>query len=246
MRPRGHTTSRLTGRRRQPKVPIVSEHPEPVGDPASTPSHVAEATAHPRGRAAAALRRLGHALIANEADDALLLEVAAAAERVAARVEAGAPRERDLLDTKRRMFDVEIGEGERVVHFDECFVSGPFNPLGIAIEVRREGDEAVAEVALGAAFEGGPGRAHGGIVAAVFDDVLGYLLSLERTPGFTGELTVRYLAPTPIGVPLRFRARVVERDGRKLHTEAEALADGARIATARAVFISVDPGRFAA
>jgi acyl-coenzyme A thioesterase PaaI-like protein len=207
--------------------------------------HVQQAVRHPRGRAAAALRRLGHALMANEVDDALLLEVAAAAEQVAERVEAGAPRSRDLLDTKRRMFDVEIGEGERVVHFDECFVSGPFNPLGIAIEVRREGDEAVAEVALGAAFEGGPGRAHGGIVAAVFDDVLGYLLSLERMPGFTGELTVRYLAPTPIEVPLTFRARVTGRDGRKLFTAAEARADGEPVATARAVFIGVDPGRFA-
>lgn len=223
---------------------VVSEHRDRVE--LLPAEHVQRAVGHPRGRAAAALRRLGHALMANEVDDDLLLEVAAAAEQVAERVEAGAPRSRDLLDTKRRMFDIEIGEGERVVHFDECFVSGPFNPLGIAIEVRREGDEAVAEVALGAAFEGGPGRAHGGIVAAVFDDVLGYLLSLERMPGFTGELTVRYLAPTPIDIPLTFRARVTGRDGRKLFTAAEALVDGRRVATAEAVFIGVDPSRFAA
>lgn len=208
------------------------------------PSEVRGPEGHPRARAAGALRRLGHALMAHGAEDALLLEVASAAERVTKRLEAQPPRVRDLVTTKRRMFDVEVAEGERVVHFDECFVSGPFNPLGIAIEVHREGGEAVAEVELGAAFEGGPGRSHGGIVAAIFDDVLGYLLTLERTPGFTGELAIRYLAPTPIGQRLVFRARLVGREGRKLFTAADATADGVLVATATATFVAVDLRRF--
>jgi acyl-coenzyme A thioesterase PaaI-like protein len=199
---------------------------------------------HPRARAAAALRRLGHTLMSHDADDELLLEVASAAERVAGRLEQGPERSRDIEVTKRRMFDVEVADGERVVHFDECFVSGPFNPLGIAIEVRREDDEVVAEVELGAAFEGGPGRSHGGIVAAVFDDVLGYLLTLQHTPAFTGELTVRYLAPTPIRQPLVFRARMIGREGRKLFTVAEATADGKLVATASATFVAVELSRF--
>lgn len=198
----------------------------------------------PRARAAAALRRLGHALMGHEAAPDLLERVAAAADRVADDLEAEPPRQRDLLELKRRMFDVEVGEGERVVHFDECFVSGPWNPMGIAMDVRREGDEAVAEVDLGPAFEGAPGRSHGGIVAAVFDDVLGYMLTFLRQPGFTGELTVRYLAPTPIGQRLQFRARVTGREGRKIWTEAEATAaDGSTVASATALFIAVDPGR---
>ncbi|MCC5949588.1 MAG: PaaI family thioesterase [Nitriliruptoraceae bacterium] len=213
-------------------------------EPTGVDAAVQAALAHPRGRAAAALRRLGHALMAHEADERLLLEVAEAAERVAALVEDGAPRVRDLADTKRRMFDQPVGDGERFVHFDECFVSGPFNPLGIAMEVRRDGEGVVAEVTLGAAFEGGPGRAHGGIVAAIFDDVLGYLLSVEHAPGFTGELQVRYLAPTPIGVPVRVRAQVVARDGRKLSTSAEATVAGEPVARAQALFIQVDPARF--
>jgi acyl-coenzyme A thioesterase PaaI-like protein len=198
----------------------------------------------PRARAAGALRRLGHALIAHEADADLLDRVAAAADRVAADLERQPARQRDLLELKRRMFDVEVGDGDHVVHFDECFVSGPWNPLGIAIEVHREGDEAVAEVSLGAAFEGAPGRSHGGIVAAIFDDVLGYLLTLLQEPGFTGELTVRYHAATPIGQPLQFRARVVGREGRRVHTAAEATADGDVVASATATFVVIDPERF--
>ncbi|MFA9445868.1 PaaI family thioesterase [Egicoccus sp. AB-alg6-2] len=201
-----------------------------------------------RSRAAAALRRLGHALITHEADEELLDRVAVTADRVAADLEEQPPRRRDLLELKRRMFDIDVPEGATVVHFDECFVSGPWNPLGIAIEVHREGEEAVAEVSLGGAFEGAPGRSHGGIVAAIFDDVLGYLLTLRQQPGFTGELTVRYLAATPIGQPLRFRARVEGLDGRKLSTSAEARVitpdgEGEVVATARATFVLIDTAR---
>jgi acyl-coenzyme A thioesterase PaaI-like protein len=204
---------------------------------------------HPRARAAAALRRLGHALSGHEADEALLERVAVAAGRVADDVEVAPPRRRDMLELKRRMFDVEVADGARTVHFDECFVSGPWNPLGIAIDVHRDGDEAVARVELGPAFEGAPGRSHGGIVAAIFDDILGYLLTFRHTPAFTGELTVRYLAPTPIGQPLEFRSRVLRHEGRKLFCEAEARVAGAEdtlVATAQAVFITIAVEQFRA
>ena len=194
----------------------------------------------PRARAAASLRRLGHALMAHDAPPSLLERVADAADRVAGEFEDAPERTRDLLDLKRRMFDVEVPDGARVVHFDECFVSGPWNPLGIAIEVHREGDEAVAVVELGPAFEGAPGRSHGGIVAAIFDDVLGYLLTLYGVPAFTGELVIRYLAPTPIGQPFTVRARLLGRDGRKLYAAGEAVADAVPVASATATFVTIE------
>lgn len=198
-----------------------------------------------RARAAAALRRLGHALHAHDPDPSLLERVADAADRVAAQVATSAVRTRDLDALKQQMWREPIGEGHRIDHFDDCFVSGEWNPLGIGVHVEREGDEAVARVTLGPAFEGAPGRAHGGIVAAIFDDVLGCLLRIERTPAFTGELSVRYLAPTPVGDELVVRARTVGREGRKLDTEGECTArtaDGTTVtvATATARFITID------
>lgn len=200
--------------------------------------------ARARERAAAAMRRLGHATMSHEADVELLESIAEAADRVTDRIVAQPPRKRDLLEIKRRMFEVDVAEGERFVHFDECFVSGPQNPMGIGIEVHRDGEEAVAEVTLGAAFEGAPGRSHGGIVAAIFDDVCGYLITLLKTPAFTGSLTVNYLAPTPIGAPLEFRARVQGQEGRRLFIEADAHAGGEVVATAQATFITVPLGAF--
>jgi acyl-coenzyme A thioesterase PaaI-like protein len=117
--------------------------------------------------------------------------------------------------------------------------------MGIGIQVFRDGEDSVAWVELGAAFEGAPGRSHGGIVAAIFDDVLGYLLSIHKQPAFTGELTVRYQAPTPMGERLTFRGRLLDRQGRKLMAEGEATAaDGTIVATATATFIAVDVTAF--
>ena len=178
--------------------------------------------------------------MSHEADAALLERVAAAATRVADDLDGTPPRERDLIELKRRMFDVDVADGAAMSHFDECFVSGQQNPMGIAIAVRREGEEAVASVQLGPAFEGAPGRSHGGIVAAVFDDVLGYLLTLHKQPGFTGELHVRYRAATPIGQPFEVRARVTSWEGRKISVSGEATSDGTVIATATATFIAID------
>jgi acyl-coenzyme A thioesterase PaaI-like protein len=117
--------------------------------------------------------------------------------------------------------------------------------MGIAVRVRRDRDEAVASVVLESAFEGAPGRAHGGIVAAVFDDTMGFVLSMLRQPAFTGRLTVTYRAPTPVNEHLEFRARLVHRDGRKLTIGAEATsASGIVVAEAEGLFIAIPADRF--
>lgn len=195
-------------------------------------------------RAAHALRRFGHALMEREADDELLARVTEAAERTTAQLEEAPRRSRDLVRIKQQFFPSDVADGERIVHFDECFVSGRWNPLGIGMEAERDGDGVRATVTLGTAFEGAPGRSHGGIVAAIFDDVMGYLLTVHGIPAFTGELTVRYLAPTPIGTELTYRSWMTHRDGRRILAEADAASDGDRTATATATFIEVDPSRF--
>jgi acyl-CoA thioesterase FadM len=73
------------------------------------------------------------------------------------------------------------------------------------------------------------------------------VLTLERQPAFTGEMSIRYEAATPMGSPLEFRARMVERAGRKLVVTSEATdGDGNRVASAHATFIAVDLERIRA
>lgn len=196
--------------------------------------------------AATALRRLGHALVARDVGDAVLRRIAERVEGLLTEIEHAPPRQRPINAMKQDIFSGPPDDGETMDHFPDCIVSGAANPMGIAIRVVRDGDDAVARVALGAAFEGAPGRAHGGVVAAVFDDTMGFVLSMLRTPAYTGRLTIAYRAPTPIGEELEFRARLRERNGRKLVIDGRAVHDGTTIADAEGLFVAVDPAHFAA
>lgn len=203
------------------------------------------ATFEARVRAAGAMRRLGHALVAHDLDAATFTEIADRIDGWLADIDGAPRRQRPIGDMKRKLFSDAPPEGTDMEHFPDCVVSGSANPMGVAIRVHREGDEAIAQMNLGAAFEGAPGRAHGGIVAALFDDVMGYVLAILETPAFTGELKVRYHAPTPVGVDLEFRARLRERTGRRVIIDAEALHDGKTIATSEGLFITIPMERFA-
>lgn len=195
-----------------------------------------------RTEAASALRRLGHAIVGHHVEPSLLQTIAGHVTAWLPELERAPTRSRPVDDMKRRLFEAPQTDGPDLEHFPDCVVSGPANPMGVAVSLRREGDDAVARTSLGAAFEGAPGRAHGGIVAAVFDDTMGLVLKIISTPAYTGELTIRYLAPTPVGEELEFRARLARREGRKLFMEAEAydVAGGTQIAAAKATFIAIE------
>jgi acyl-coenzyme A thioesterase PaaI-like protein len=66
-----------------------------------------------------------------------------------------------------------------------------------------------------------------------------------RQPSFTGELTVRYVAPVPVNEELEMRARLVGQERRKIYIEAEAKAGDTLVATCKAIYIAVDPSMFA-
>ncbi|MGE5285943.1 MAG: PaaI family thioesterase [Micromonosporaceae bacterium] len=104
-------------------------------------------------------------------------------------------------------------------------VTGEANPLAppIRIATTPEGT-ARAEFVLGSVYEGPPDAVHGGVCAAILDSLLGSAAAAGNRPGMTARLTLSYLRPTPLGVPLVAEARIrgVERrttivDGRMLN-----------------------------
>lgn len=208
---------------------------------ASTPPSEPSAN---RLEVAAATRELIHELVAAEPNDDTFLELARTL-RAASQTLRAAPRsERVMPDfaTLAELRDAGVNVVDHVMA--DRAIAGAANPASVAITTRREGDEAVADVRFGRAFEGAPGRVHGGLVAAVFDDLTGYALSIAREPGFTGRLTVSYRAPVPVDRPIVFRARYRERIGRKLFVDAEAHVEDVLLATAEALFILVDRDHF--
>jgi acyl-coenzyme A thioesterase PaaI-like protein len=135
--------------------------------------------------------------------------------------------EDDLEDARRRIADVVADLRSRqmdgpfgVRHTRENTgmawgnaVIGVRNALAPPLDVVHVADGVRSEFTLGAAYEGPPGRVHGGVCAMVLDHVLGNAASTEG-PCYTGTLTARFLRPTPLGA-LVAQAEVTERNGRK-------------------------------
>lgn len=118
-------------------------------------------------------------------------------------------------------------------------VSGKLNPLAPPVALSLEGERLIAEVTLGPAYEGGVGFAHGGVVAMIWDQVLALALVAANAGGPTGELTVRYPAPTPLGQPLRFEAWMERQEGRKTHARGRCFAGETLVSEANGVFINI-------
>lgn len=206
------------------------------------PHDVAEA----RARAGTAFRRLGHHLAGHHVDAATLDDLTTALDDWTARLDRGEPRNR-IVERPTGDWGPAPSDGAEMFSFDERPISGRSAPYGLDLRVVRDGDEAVGHLTLGPAHEGAPGRSHGGIVSALFDDVFGFVLTIEQQPAFTGELTIRYEAGVPIGVPLECRVRLTGRDGRKLHMNGELTQAGDRATVytrARAIFIAIDASHF--
>jgi acyl-coenzyme A thioesterase PaaI-like protein len=197
-----------------------------------------------RTETASALRDLNHAFAAHDPDDDELRALAAKARELVSVLEAQPRRDRLAL-MQRAVAERGFPIGNNGSGFSDRAVGGTTNPTGVDITVGYEGDEVVAQVILRRAFEGAPGRAHGGIVAAAFDDVTGFVIGQNGEPAFTGELTVRYVAPVPVERPLEMRARMDGRERRKLFISGEARDGDTVVATCHAIYITVDPNRFA-
>lgn len=111
-------------------------------------------------------------------------------------------------------------------------------PAPLAPGETREPLEIVANVTLTAQHGGPPGRAHGGVVATVLDQVLGVAASASGPAGFTAGLDIRFRKATPYDVPLEVRARFSRREGRKTFATAEIRVGDVVTAEATAVFVA--------
>ena len=96
---------------------------------------------------------------------------------------------------------------------------------------------------FGYAYEGPPTCVHGGIIAALFDEVMGAANIIAGNPGLTGTLTIRYRRPTPLLAPLDIVARYAGSERRKVFTWGGIYHDGVLTAEAEGIFITMDPNR---
>ena len=107
------------------------------------------------------------------------------------------------------------GMGEKLAleegTFDGCFGCGPDNPVGLRLTFTRENDSVVARVAVPASYAGYREFVHGGVVATLLDEGMGWaLFHLVGRYGVTETLDIRYRRPVRLGQSLTLRSRVID------------------------------------
>jgi acyl-coenzyme A thioesterase PaaI-like protein len=174
-------------------------------------------------RLGTAVRELTHAVVRTGSSPA---ELAAAAEAIEAVTEAltSAPLQHRLHDSP---------------FHPTSLVGGTAHPAGPQLYMEPTETGVSGTVTLGAAYEGGPGLVHGGVLSLLFDHAMGIALFVAGHAAMTVSLEVRYRAPTPLGDPLHVSAHLERQDGRKLFVRASVTVDGAVTAEATAIFVQL-------
>jgi acyl-coenzyme A thioesterase PaaI-like protein len=191
-------------------------------------------------RLASAVRELVASCVTSDAPQEVL---AAASAQVRAVVELLSQHPRGtFLDAFTR------GTIDDVTRFaDRGTMVGLSNPMSPPMTMTDDGETVIAHVNFGPPFEGAPGCVHGGLLAAAFDQTLGFLNVARKVGSMTATLSVKYRKPTPLSKPLRIEARVDRVDGRKRWVSAKMYApttDGDELtAEAEGLFIALDAGK---
>jgi acyl-coenzyme A thioesterase PaaI-like protein len=167
-------------------------------------------------------------LDSSECDEASLVQ----ADRLlseARQTLAGLPSVRDK--------DGLFGSDDDFSLFERSPFSGRCNALATPMATRFDGDRTHATATYGDAYEGPPGSVHGGHVMAAFDDLLGVAQAASGTAGFTGTLSVRMVARTPLHKQIDYEAGVESVSGRKVTVWGRSWCEGELLAEATGIFI---------
>ncbi len=148
--------------------------------------------------------------------------------------------------------DPAAGDDAPIEHRNAWADASPFvgviHPGAPPMRVRRL-DEAGPDgrpvlegrVRVGPAYEGPPGGVHGGIVAGLFDELLGATPSgLLGLAAVTGTLGLRFVAKTPIERDLRLTAWIDSHRGRRIVAKGACHAGDELTARAEGLFVRVD------
>jgi len=133
-------------------------------------------------------------------------------------------------------------------HFGHCFGCGELHPTGLHLVAHAgDGQNLTAVFTVTENHQGAPGLAHGGLLSLAFDEALGKLMWLIRSPAVTGRLETDFMKPVPIGTTLHISAQITGQVKRKVYTEAIGRLngpDGDIAVRAAALFVIVPMSHF--
>ena len=128
-------------------------------------------------------------------------------------------------------------------HYASCFGCGKDHETGLHMRMSAgEGLTIYGTFTVAKHHQGAPGLAHGGLLSASIDEVLGSLNWLLGDPAVTGRLECEFVKPVPVGSVLHIHAEILGKERRKVFATASARLNsesGPVAVQARAIFVQV-------
>ncbi|HEY7569374.1 MAG TPA: PaaI family thioesterase [Gemmatimonadaceae bacterium] len=122
-----------------------------------------------------------------------------------------------------------------------CYACGVENQNGLHMEFRRDGDRTVCDYTPCDYQQGYPNRMHGGLVATMIDEAMGWAVYGAREWGATARLNVRFRRPVRLDQTLRIEAWVTNDRSRLIELRGEVRdASGALLAEGDGTFMKLD------
>lgn len=131
---------------------------------------------------------------------------------------------------------------EPVRYDHRCFGCGALNEEGMQMHFQPIGEGvSAAEYEVPARYQSWAGVVHGGVIALILDEAVGWAAWHAGHPGVTGKLDVRYRHPLRVGERIRVVGRLEEQRRALIRTSAyiERISDGVRVAEATASLMEV-------
>lgn len=117
-----------------------------------------------------------------------------------------------------------------------CFVCGPHNPVGLKLDftIDEPGQSAQARYRIPADYQGWVGIVHGGVIAALLDEVCIHACRTIGDQMVTAELSIRYRKPVPVEVEIEITGRIVGIQKRLVLAQGRIMHEGRILAEADA------------
>ena len=125
---------------------------------------------------------------------------------------------------------------------DLCFGCGQSNPIGMKLNFRRDGQTARAEFTPNQYHQGWAGIVHGGILACLLDEAMGWTTRFAGINTVNAKMELRLKRTALIDEPLVISGSILERKRRLVEAKATiTLKDGTPVAEATATLYVVSP-----
>ncbi len=131
-------------------------------------------------------------------------------------------------------------------HKEPSFVIGDQSKdrLKVKYFIRESDQRFFGRVFFGREAQGPPGHAHGGSMAAVLDEAMGFSAWIAGYTVVAAKIVVEYIEMLPVNSVVTVEAWVGSVDGRKVTTKARLYAGDVIFSTAEGLFINIPAEKF--